>query len=99
MFYCIRYRYAQERLGIFSNLPVTSEVTTDKNTAETWFDNAVRVHTLPWKGNKLEFVRERKPDYMCCIKEAMFRCCEPGQKQGWYIIELGCYTSNPFPFM
>lgn len=95
-YYCIRYRYSKERHGIYSYLPVTSEVTTDLKTAYELFDRAVKAQTLPWKGNKLEFVKDHKLDYMCYIKEALFHCTEAAYQEGYYVVELSCYTINPF---
>lgn len=94
-YYAIFYRYSEERNGIYSVLPVTSQVTRDKDEAVRWFDEAVKVHTTPWRGNELVYVRDRKLDYMCTIKEAMFKCNEAAHHKGYYIIELGCYTHNP----
>lgn len=95
-YYCIGYLYSKERNGIFSHLPVASQVTTDIETAKKWFENAVRVHTDSWRGNKLLYIKDRKLDYMCLIKEAMFECNEAAYQKGYYSIELQCYSHNPF---
>lgn len=93
-YYCIRYLYSNERHGIYTNLPVTSETTTDITTAETWFDNAVKVHTQSWKGNSLVHVKNHQLGYTCCLKEALFLCEETAHMKGWYIIQLCCYTHD-----
>lgn len=95
-YYCIGYLYSETRNGIFHHLPVSSQVTNDLETAKKWFEDAVRVHTDSWRGNKLLYVKDRKLDYMCMIKEALFECNEAAYQKGFYSIELQCYTHNPF---
>ena len=95
MYYCIEYLYSEERNGIYSHLPVTSQVTQDLNVAKEWYENAKRVHLESWRGNKLIREQDRELDYMCYIKSVLFECCEAGYRKGFYEIELCCYSHNP----
>lgn len=94
-YYCIGYLFSEDSNGIYSHLPVTSQVTNDLQTAEKWFDDAVKAACNVWNGNKLIYVKKRELDYMCYIKEAKFECCEAAYQKGFYLIELQCYTHNP----
>ncbi len=99
-YYCINYLYSTENTNcgispLFMNLPVTHDVTNDKETALKWFDQAVKSACKSWNGNKLVSVKDRKLDYMCTIKVAHFICNEPAYMHGEYLIELRCYTHNP----
>ena len=94
-YYCISYRYSEEKNGVYEYLPVTSQITTDLNTAEKWFEEAVRVRTKSWRPDALIYVKERKLDYMCYLKEALFECKEAAYRKGFYLIELNCFSHNP----
>lgn len=95
-YYCIGYLFSEEKNGLYHHLPVSSQVTNDFETAKEWFENAVRVHTDSWRGNKLLEIKDRKLDYMCYLKQAVFECNEAAYMKGFYVIELQCYTHNPF---
>ena len=94
-YYCIKYLYSEDRVGVYEHLPVTSQVTRDREEAIRWFEEAVRVHTEKWRTNELLYQKDCKLDYQCRIKEAMFKCNEAAYREGYYIIELGCYMHNP----
>lgn len=94
-YYTIQFLLQDEKTKIYSHLPVSYEVTTDFEVAKEWFDNAVKRTTQRY-GNKLIEVREMKLDHLCTLKEAVFTCTEPAYKEGKYLINLRCYTHNPF---
>jgi hypothetical protein len=94
MYYCISYLYSQEANGIYTHLPVTSEVTTDLEVAKKWFNNIVEQKKNHF-AYKLLDVRERELDYMCYLKEARFFCDEAAYLKGYYLVNLSCYTFNP----
>lgn len=95
MYYCIEYLYCEEKNGIYSHLPVTSQVTRDLQVAQEWYETAKKVHLDSWRGNKLISEQDRKLDYMCYIKSALFECSEAGYQKGFYEILLSCYSHNP----
>ncbi len=102
-YYCISYlqeRHDIQDCGVspvYMHLPVTTEVTTDLDVAEKWFQNAVDVLSKHY-GRRLLEVKERELDYMCYIKQAHFECTEAAYAKGKYLIELSCYSHNPLNF-
>ena len=94
-YYCLTYLYSEEKCGVYEHLPVTSQVTRDKEEALRWFDEALKSHLSSWRGNELVKVEDCELDYMCRIKKAVFHCGEAAYMKGYYMIELSCYTHNP----
>lgn len=93
-YYCLEYLQQDHNDKIFYHLPVTTEVTTDIKVAEQWFQNAVRILKNTY-GRELISVTDRELDYMCYIKQAVFKCTEAAYVEGEYILELCCYSHNP----
>lgn len=94
-YYCIEYLYSEEKHGVYSHLPATSQVTTDKAVADRWYEDAKRAHLESWRGNELVFEKERKLDYMCYLRELCYKCNEAGYRKGFYLMQLACYSHNP----
>lgn len=94
MYFQITYCMRNEDTRIFSHLPVTHMVTTDRKEAEKWFDAAVK-KAQKSHFNKLISVEDKKPNCMCSLKEAQFECGEPGYVKGRFLIYLTCYSHNP----
>lgn len=99
-YYCIRYRQYREDaqlympINAYYYLPTAFTVTTDKEEALKWFDAIInQIRRRPF--NEVLEVRERELNYMCVIKEAVFKCVEPGFAPGLYQVELNCYNYNP----
>ena len=93
-YYRIGYCYKNND-GIYEHLPVMGEVTTDRDVAEKWFDNAVRQYAQRDDCYKVSEVRERELDYACYIKQVHIVCDEPAYMHGEYLVELQCYQHNP----
>ena len=93
-YYCLGYLQQNDEDDIFYHLPITTEVTTDINEAEKWFQNAVHILQNHY-GRKLIRIEERELDYACWIKEAIFECIEHAYAKGKYCLELQCFTHNP----
>lgn len=96
-YYCLGYLQQNVDNGIFCHLPVTTEVTTDIEVAERWFQNAVDILKNHY-GRKLIHIEKRELDYACWIKEAIFECTEAAYVKGKYCLELQCYSHNPCKF-
>lgn len=95
MYYTVGIMYCEERHGIFSHLPFSSPVTTDKAQAEKTFDYWLRAYTESWRGNKLIYDNPRDRDCFCSIREAMIECNEAAYLHGYYCLELLAYNHNP----
>lgn len=96
-YYNIQYYLESEETDcgvkpLFMHLPCTYEVTTDREVAETWFNNAVKMCSRTWLGYKL--LRVDDSDTMFSIKRAVFECNEPAYLKGTYMIELQKFPHN-----
>lgn len=90
MWYQIEYLQKGED-GIYSYLPIFTQVTDNKTTALKWFDDVMHHYSArsPWY--TIKEVVERELDYLCCIKQAHIVCEEPAHTKGDYLVELKCY--------
>lgn len=95
MFYYRIGYYLLGEDGVFTNLPVCGEVTTDRDEAERWFANALRQLTERHWCYSVGEVRESEYDYKCWVKQVNFVCTEPAYNKGEYLLELQCYQHNP----
>ena len=97
-YYCIDYLYSEERNGIYHHLPVTTQYTTDKKTAQKWYEDAVRINSQDWRRNILIKQEERTESDKWFWKQSQFEIKEAGTLKGFYLIQLKWYNLDPSEF-